>query len=258
MTTTDHPDQLAYHLRRLRLSGVLETLDVRTQQAISEQWTYQEYLDRLVLDEHERREQKRLEGRIRRGGVNTTKTLESFNFGFNPSINRQQIFDLATCGFIQQKRNVLVCGQTGVGKTHLVQALAHEAARQGCEVLYTTADQLLRQLHAGRADGTVEKRLATYLAPALLVIDDFGLKPLPPMGPVDMYDVINGRYERGSIALTSNRAPEEWAELFGDPLLANAALDRLAHRATVIAIRGRSYRLADRPDDNGEVTMAAS
>jgi DNA replication protein DnaC len=257
MTVTDQPDQLAYHLRRLRLSGVLETLDVRTQQAISEQWTYQEYLGRLAQDEHERREQKRLEGRIRRGGVNTTKTLESFNFGFNPSINRQQIFDLATCGFIQQKRNVLVCGQTGVGKTHLVQALAHEAARQGFEVLYTTAGQLLRQRHAGRADGTVEKRLATYLTPALLVIDDFGLKPLPPMGPVDLYDVINGRYERGSIALTSNRAPEEWAELFGDPLLANAALDRLAHRATVIAIRGRSYRLADRPDD-GEVTMAAS
>ena len=124
-------------------------------------------------------------------------------------------------------------------------------------MLYTTADQLLRHLHAGRADGTVEKRLATYLAPALLVIDDFGLKPMPATGPVDMYDVINGRYERGSIALTSNRAPDEWTDLFGDPLLANAALDRLVHRATVILIRGRSYRLADRPEE-GEVAMAAS
>jgi len=118
MTATDQPDQLAYHLRRLRLSGVLDTLDVRTQQAIAEQWTYQEYLDRLVQDEHERREQKRLEGRIRRGAINTTKTLEHFNFGFNPSINRQQIFDLATCAFVHQKRNVLLLGPPGVGKTH--------------------------------------------------------------------------------------------------------------------------------------------
>ena len=108
---------------------------------------------------------------------------------------------------------------------------------------YTTADQLLRALHAGRADGSTEKRLASYLAPDLLVIDDFALKPLPPSGPVDLYDLINGRYEKGSLALTSNRAPEEWLDLWGDPLLANAGLDRLAHQATVLLIKGRSYRL---------------
>lgn len=102
---------------------------------------------------------------------------------------------------------------------------------------------MLGQLQAGRADGSTEQRLQRYLAPDLLVIDDFGLKPLPPTGPVDLYDVINGRYERGSIALTSNRAPDEWPELWGDPLLANAGLDRLAHRATVLLINGRSYRM---------------
>ena len=257
MTATDQTYQLAADLRRLRLSGVLETLEVRNQQAITEQWSYTEFLTRLVQDESERREQKRLAGRIRRSGITTTKTLECFDFGFNPSINRQQVFDLATCGFIQQQRNVLVCGQTGVGKTHLVQALAHEAVRHGVEVLYTTADRMLRHLHGGRADGTTDKRLATYLAPALLVIDDFGLKPLPATGPVDLYDIINERYEKGSIALTSNRAPEEWAELFGDALLANAALDRLAHRATVILIRGRSYRLAHRSAGE-EGSMAAT
>ncbi len=247
MSAVDLPDQLAHHLRRLRLSGILDTLEVRTQQAIAEQWSYVEFLARLVQDEAERREHKRLDLRLRRGAVDTTKTLEAFDFAFNPAISRQQLFDLATCAFIRQRRNVLVCGQTGVGKTHVAQALAHEAARQGFEVLYTTADQLLRHLHAGRADGTAEQRLQRYLAPALLVIDDFGLKPLPPTGPVDLYDVINGRYERGSIVLTSNRAPEEWPELFGDPLLANAGLDRLGHRATVLPITGRSYRLAHRP-----------
>jgi DNA replication protein DnaC len=243
MSAVDLPHQLSPHLRRLRLSGLLDTLEVRSQQAIAEQWSYLEFLARVIQDEAERREQKRLELRLRRGQITSTKTLELFAFGFNPSISRQQVFDLASCTFIRQRRNVLICGQTGVGKTHLVQALAHEAARQGFEVLYTTADQLLQALHAGRADGSTEKRLAGYLAPDLLVIDDFALKPLPPTGPVDLYDLINGRYEKGSIALTSNRAPEEWLDLWGDPLLANAGLDRLAHQATVLLIKGRSYRL---------------
>jgi len=236
--------QLVPYLRQLRLSGILDTLDVRNQQAIAEKWTYLEFVTRLIQDEAERREQRRLEMRLRRGAINTTKTLDAFDFGFNPSINRQLVFDLATCAFVRQRRNVLVCGQTGVGKSHLVQALAHEAARQGFAVLYTTADQMLSHLHAGRADGSAEKRLRGYLAPDLLVIDDFGLKPMPPTGPVDLYDIISGRYESGAIALTSNRAPDEWTDLFGDPLLANAGLDRLAHNATVLMISGRSFRLS--------------
>jgi DNA replication protein DnaC len=132
-----------------------------------------------------------------------------------------------------------------VDKTHLAQALAHEAARQGFEVLYTTADQLLRHLHAGRADDSTDKRLAGYVAPDLLVIDDYGLKPPPSTGAVDMYDVINGRYEKGSIVLTSNRAPEEFTEVWGDALLAQAGLDRLVHRANVLLITGPSYRLKE-------------
>lgn len=112
---------------------------------------------------------------------------------------------------------MLICGQTGVGKTPLAHALAHEAARQGFDVLCVSADKLLRYLAAGRADGSTDKRLQTYLRPALLLIDDFGLKPLPATGPADFSDVINERYERASILLTSNRAPQEWPELFGEP-----------------------------------------
>jgi len=240
--------QLSTPLKRLRLSGILDTLDVRTQQAIAEQWSYPEFLSRLVQDEVERRGQKQLDQRIRRSGINTTKTLETFDFTFNPSINRQQIFDLATCAFLHQRRNVLLCGQTGVGKSHLAQALAHQAARQGFDIAFTTAHQLLLHLHGGRADGTYEQRLARYTKPNLLVVDDFGLKPLPPSGPADLYDVIDARYEQRSLVLTSNRAPNEWPELFNNPLLANAALDRLAHRAIVVTITGRSYRLAHHPD----------
>jgi len=234
--------QMTPHLKRLRLSGILDTLEVRNQQAIDGRWSYVEFLARLVEDEVERRAQKQLGLRIRRAGVNSTKTLETFNFDFNPTINRQQILDLAACTYIRQKRNALICGPTGVGKTHLAQALAHEACRRGYSVLFANTYRMLQHINGGRADDNLERRLQTYLRPDLLVLDDFGLKSLRPPAPEDLYDVINGRYEQGSILLTSNRALDEWAGLFGDPLLASAGLDRLTHRADVVLITGASYR----------------
>jgi DNA replication protein DnaC len=245
--------QLIPNLKLLRLSGILETLEVRNEQAIREQWSYEEFLTRLLQDEVERRAQKHLDLRIRRSGIASGKTLESFDFTFNPQINRQQVYDLATCRFIRQHRNLLICGQTGVGKSHLAQAIAHQAARLGFDILLTTAHGMLSHLHAGRADGSHERRLAGYLRPDLLIIDDFGLKPLPPSGPSDMYDVINERYEQASIILTSNRAPAEWQELFGDPLLGSAGLDRLGDRAIVLTMTGPSYRLSRK-----EVTTATT
>ena len=235
-------------LKALRLSGILDTLEVRTQQAIAEQWTYGDFLERLLEDEVERRGQKQLALRVRRATLNTSKTLETFDFAFNPGVNRPLIYDLAAGHFIRDKRNVLLCGPTGVGKSHLAQALAHEACRRGFDVVFTDAHKLLRHLQAGRADGTYDKRLAAYTRVDLLVIDDFGLKPMQPPAAQDLYDVINERYERGSILLTSNRAPAEWATWFADPLLASAGLDRLSHRAHVLIITGASYRAKDRPN----------
>lgn len=234
--------QLIPHLKRLRLSGILETLDVRNQQAIDGRWSYVDFLARLVEDEAERREQKQLGLRIRRASLDSTKTLEGFDFNFNPSLNRQQVLDLATCNYILKKRNVLICGPTGVGKTHLAQALAHEACRRGYDVVFINTHRMLQHLNGGRADGTFERRLQTYVRADLLVLDDFGLKPLRPPGPEDLYDVINERYEHGSVMLTSNRAPTEWPELFGDPLLASAGLDRLADKAYTLVITGASFR----------------
>jgi len=234
--------QLTPYLTKLRLSGILQTLAARNRQAVDGHWSYVEFLSRLLEDEVERRAQKQLALRLRRAAVNSTKTLEAFDFNFNPALNRQQILQLASCEFIRQKHNLLIYGPTGTGKTHLAQALVHEAARQGFDAVFTPTHKMLQHINGGRADGTWERRLQTYLRPPLLVLDDFGLKTLPAPGPSDLYDVIDGRYEKGSIVLTSNRAPAEWPDVFVDPLLASAGLDRLGDHAEVLVITGASYR----------------
>lgn len=234
--------QLVPKLKSLRLSGILETLELRNRQAVEEQLSFIEFLQRLLEDEVERRAQKQLTLRLRRASFDLEKTLEGFDFGFNPSIPRQQVFDLATARFVERHENVLIQGPAGVGKSHLAQALGHEACRRGCDVLFTSASRLLAHLHGGRADGTYERRLASYLRPDLLIVDDFGLKLLLPPAPEDLYEIINERYERGSLIITSNRAFAEWPDLFQSPLLASAALDRLAHNAHQLVITGDSYR----------------
>jgi DNA replication protein DnaC len=234
--------QLVPKLKSLRLSGVLETLEVRNQQAIEEKCTYVEFLEKLLEDEVERRGQKQLSLRLRRSDLDPARTLESFDFGFNPSINRQQVYDLATCGYVERAESVFLIGPAGVGKSHLAQALGHEACRRGFDVVFTRTSAMLAHLHAGRADGTYERRLGSYQRPDLLILDDFGLKPMRPPSAEDLYEVIEGRYGHGAVILTTNRAFTEWPELFDNQVLASAALDRLAHGATQIVITGDSYR----------------
>ncbi|MBF0437012.1 MAG: ATP-binding protein [Magnetococcales bacterium] len=229
-------------LKRLRLSGILETLEDRTAQAINGKIAYTDFLERLLEDEIERREQKQLAQRLRRAGFDPGKTLETFDFSFNTGINRQSIQELATCGFVARKENILIYGQTGVGKSHLAIALGHAACRKGMDVLFLNVHNMLSHLNSGRADGSHQKRLAGYVRTDLLVLDDLGLRPISPAGAEDLYEVIRGRYERGSIVVTSNRAPEEWAPCFPDPLMANAALDRINHHAHHVEITGASYR----------------
>jgi len=243
--------QLIPKLKSLRLSGILETLDVRNRQAIDDKISYVEFLERLLEDEVERRAQKQLEMRMRRASFCADKSLEKFDWSFNPSVNRQQVLDLAICRWIDRKEVVLIVGPSGVGKSHIAQALGQEACRRGYNVLFTSVSKMLSHVNGGRADGTHGRRLAGYIRPELLILDDFGLKTLRGNEQEDLYEVINERYERSSLMLTSNRDYQEWPDVFADnPLLASAALDRLAHRAHLITITGASYRASQKPMKN--------
>jgi len=235
-------DDLVPVLKKLRLSGVMKTLDLRKRQALDEDLGHEEFLYRLLQDEVERRDSKQTEARMRRANFETTKRLEDFEFTFNPKIPKQRIVDLAACHFVDKHANVLLIGPTGVGKSHLAQAIGERACRAGSSVLFIAAQRLFAQLRGSRADQSYEKKLLRFTTPDLLIVDDLGLRPLERDEPLDLYEIIRARYEVGSMILTSNRALEEWYGLFPDDLMASAAMDRLMHHAEVVVLEGQSYR----------------
>ena len=245
---------LTSRLKVLRLSGILESLDVRLEQARSSSLGYREFLELIVQDETERREATRLNQRLKKAAFEEPKAIEEFEFAALPGVNIAAIKDLATGLFVAKKEHVILYGPPGVGKTHLAQALGNLACRIGHSTLFVKSTKLFRNLNTARADGSWEKALRKLLNPDLLIIDDFGLSALTITQAEEFYEIIAERHQRGSIIITSNRPPGDWLSLFPDQVMANSAMDRLAHRAHHVALKGESYRKKSRPRNQSSET----
>ena len=240
--------QLQPRLKRLKLGGMLQTLELRLDQAHQEQLGHLGFLELMLEDEIQRRQNKSLARRLERAHFEEAQTLADFDFAFNPKIPAAQVRDLATCGFIERKESVLLAGPVGVGKTHVAQAIGHAACRQGRSVLFDKTARVLSDLGAGHLDATWERRMRRYLAPDLLILDDFGLRAFTERQGEDLYELISERVRRGSTIVTSNRPPTEWYALFPNPVLAEGALDRLINASHHVTLEGKSFRPRQRPD----------
>lgn len=229
-------------LKQLRLSGILDSLEIRNRQAIDEKLAYTEFLALLLQDETARRTNKKLNQRLRKAGFQPNKTIESFDFTFNLAIDKKLIMDLATCQFMSEKVPVLIAGPCGTGKSHIAQAIGHSAVRVEKDVLFTTQAKMLGQLHAAKATNSYDRKLKSLIKADLLIIDDFGLKPLQSPQDEDLHAVIAERYEKHSTIVTSNLDFDEWGEAFPNKILGAATLDRLRHGAYRVILDGQSYR----------------
>lgn len=235
--------ELEQSLRQLRLGGMAAVLETRLRQAQAEPMAPIDLLSCPVSDELTRRSDRLLDRRRKEAGFrDANRTLDNFDFGFNPKMNRSLVFDLATCRFIDRREDALFLGPGGTGKSHLGQAIGHAAILQGHRVLYREAHVLLEELADAVAEGRRKKYMAELTMVPLLIIDDFGMRKLPLTAAEDLLEIVMRRYERASTLLTSNRVVEDWGKLLGDTAAVGAMLDRLLHHGHVLKCGPRSWR----------------
>jgi len=234
--------QLKLQLKELRLFSVIENLEKRIKQAIEDKESYLDFLAGLVQDEIDRRKFEKRQRRLHQACFKRLKYLKEFDFSFNPDINRQQIKSFETCDFIKKHENIIICGATGVGKTHIAKGIGIEACNRGYNVIFTRVFKMLEEIHSAKADATVSKKIKKYNKPDLLILDDWGFRPFPDHLLDILNEVISERYESGSVIITSNRNITKWNELFSEKVIASALLDRIFHRCHKIIIKGKSYR----------------
>ncbi|MFI5489179.1 IS21-like element helper ATPase IstB [Micromonospora echinaurantiaca] len=231
---------------KLGLPHLAKTLQELTGRADTEAMGYLEFLDLVLEEELAVRDERRFRAGLRLSKLPHHKTLDDYDFSFQPDLDPRKVRDLATLAFVQAKANVAFLGPPGVGKTHIAVSLAVAACRAGFTVYFTTLDDMVRHLKAADAIGRLARKLQTYLRPAVLVIDEVGYQPLERPEANLVFQVISKRYEKGSTLLTSNKGFGEWGQVFGDEVLATAILDRLLHHCDVVPINGPSYRLKNR------------
>jgi DNA replication protein DnaC len=239
-------DRVQENLRRLKLYRMAEILETRLEEAAQDNRCYTDFLDDLLGDEVSAKREKNLSMRTTMARFPFVKTLESFDFNFQPSVEKKRILELATCRFIANGENVVLLGPPGVGKTHLAVGLGLKAIREGYATCFTQAMPLIASLTKAYAENRFEERLKFYSRPRLLIIDEIGYIPIDRHGAHLFFQLISRRYEKGALILTSNRGFGQWNEIFGDPVLATAILDRLLHHAATVNIKGNSYRLKEK------------
>ena len=239
-------DRIRGHATRLGLTHLTETTTALVERAETAQLGYLEFVDLLLEEEVGLRESRRFRNALKLSGLPHHKTLEEFDFAFQPTLDTRKVRDLATLEFIRAKANVALLGPPGVGKTMLAVALAVAACQAGFSIYFTTLDDLVRRLRTAEATGRFNRQLQAFLRPAVLVVDEVGYLPLDRAEANMFFQLITRRYERGTLIVTSNKSFTEWGGVLGDDVLATAILDRLLHHCDVIAINGPSYRLKDR------------
>jgi len=239
-------DAMQTALKKLRLSGMAQSLDVRLQEAAGNGLNHTEFLELILQDELAIRAERLINRRIKAAAFRELKTLEDFDWQFNTSIKKKQIYDLATCRFVRENRSVLFLGPPGIGKSHLVQAIGYQAIKAGFLVLYRSIFDLVRDFLHDEAFAGQDKVLNKYLKPDLLIVDDMGMKQLPKRSGEYLFEIVMRRYETRSMIMTSNRPLEDWGKLIGDIPAATAILDRFLHHAEIVTITGKSYRMKDR------------
>ena len=234
--------QLEPLLKQLRLSGILDSLVARNQQAIQSKLAYTDFLALLIQDEVARRDQRQFAQRLRKAQVSGDKTLERFDYAYSPSVNHALIAELGTCRFVTEHAPVLIAGPTGTGKSHLVQAICHCALRAGYDVLFITHNRLLATLHAAKATNTYERKLRQLAKIDVIAIDDFGLRPMRSPEDEDFHELIAERYEKKATLVTSNLDFDEWGAAFPNKLMGAATIDRLRDGAYRIELDGETRR----------------
>ncbi|MBS4537692.1 IS21-like element helper ATPase IstB [Clostridium sp. D2Q-11] len=232
-------------LKTLKLSGVAKTFEIRNEQAIKEKLSYIEFLELLLDDEMSNRKDNSYRKRTVNARFPSIKTLEEYDFNFQPKLNRQEIYNLATGEYIRKKENIVFIGPPGTGKTHLSVSLGVKALQQGYKVLFTSVSEMMESLFEAKADNSYHRKLKYYLTPDLLILDELGFRQLNE-NIVDLfYEIISKRYETGSVIITSNKPFDDWGSIFHDRILATAILDRIVHHCHLILIKGDSFRMKE-------------
>jgi DNA replication protein DnaC len=243
---TEGYEKLVTDLKSLRLPAMAEMLDSYAKQAASSSMSYVDFLGGLVSEEVSRKEQRSVQNRIKSARFPVLKSLDDFDYAFQPSIDKKKVGELSNLRFIDNNENILFLGPSGVGKTHVSTGLGVRACESGYKVLFTTLNDMVSVLMASMADNSFPSRLRQYVQPSLLIIDEVGYLPVSKDGANFLFQVVAKRYETGSIILTSNKSFADWGEVLGDSVIAAAILDRLLHHSTVFSVRGDSYRLREK------------